>query len=73
MDNLRLKQERLNRAWRQADVARELGVSIQIVCDWEKGRKFPRRPVLIKLEELFNLSHRQLFAPITDETPSSTN
>lgn len=74
MDNLRLKKERRDRDWTQIDVAEKLGVSPQVVCDWEKGRRFPRRPVLLKLEKLFGLSHQQLFAPVADEKPfSSTN
>ncbi|MDD4565366.1 MAG: helix-turn-helix transcriptional regulator [Eubacteriales bacterium] len=74
MNELRLRKERISRDWTQIDVAEKLGVSPQVVCDWEKGRRFPRRPVLLKLERLFGLSHQQLFAPDADEDPfSSTN
>ncbi|MDD4566135.1 MAG: helix-turn-helix transcriptional regulator [Eubacteriales bacterium] len=74
MNKLRLRKERISRDWTQIDVAEKLGVSPQVVCDWEKGRRFPRRPVLLKLERLFGLSHQQLFAPDADEDPfSSTN
>ncbi|WP_324825124.1 helix-turn-helix transcriptional regulator [Sinanaerobacter sp. ZZT-01] len=70
----RLKQERLNRRWTQEDIARKLGISKQTVCNWEKGRRFPRRPVLDNLEKLFGLNYRELFAPVSDEDPcSSTN
>lgn len=71
---LRLKQERISREWTQSDVAKKLGVSKQAVCDWEKGKKFPRRLALENLEKLFNLNYRQLFAPVTDKNHfSSTN
>lgn len=72
--NLRLKHERINRDWTQKDVAQKLGVSPQVVCDWEKGRRFPRRHVLDNLEKLFGLTHRELFAAVSDDDPfSSTN
>lgn len=64
---LRLKSERVKREWTQNDVAQKLGVSKQAVCDWEKGRRFPRRPVLDNLEKLFNLHYQELFATVTDE------
>lgn len=64
---LRLRQERIKRDWTQNDVAHLLGVSPQAVCEWEKGRKFPRRYVLANLEKMFGLSHQELFAPIADK------
>ena len=74
MSDLRLRKERIEREWTQLDVAIKLGVSPQVVCDWEKGRRFPRRPVLLELEKLFGMSHQLLFAPEADGRPfSSTN
>ena len=74
MDMLRLTQERIRREWTQDDVAKKVGATKQSVCDWEKCRSFPRRPVLLKLERLFGLSHRELFAPANDDDHfSSTN
>ncbi|MFV0516602.1 MAG: helix-turn-helix transcriptional regulator [Aminipila sp.] len=71
---LRLKEERLNHNWTQSELAEKLGVSKQAVCDWEKGRRFPRRNVLLNLEKLFNLSHQELFAVASDKVSfSSTN
>lgn len=71
MTNLRLKQERIKKKWTQNDVAQQLGVSPQVVCDWEKGRRFPRRPLLDNLENIFGLSYRELFAPANDKEPFS--
>jgi len=74
METLRLTHERLKKKWTQEDVANKLGTTKQAVCNWENGRGFPRRPVLLNLEKLFGLSHRELFAPADDEKPfSSTN
>lgn len=73
-NEFRLKQERIRRGWTQSYIASELGVSPQAVCDWEKGRTFPRRPVLDNLEALFNLRYQELFVAVSeDESFSSTN
>lgn len=58
-----LRKERIARGWTQAYVAEQCGVSYQVVCDWENGRRKPSYEVLCKLEDLFQLSHRELFAP----------
>ncbi len=61
-----LKQERRERDWKQDYVAKKCGVSCQTVCDWENNRRKPSYDVLVKLEDLFQKSHRQLFA-VADE------
>lgn len=74
METLRLTKERLNNEWTQEYLAKKLGTTKQAVCNWENGRSFPRRPVLLKLEKLFGMSHQLLFAPEADHDPfSSTN
>lgn len=71
---IRLKKERENREWTQNDLAQKMGVSPQTICDWEKGRSFPRKQSLINLERLFGLNYRQLFAvTVDDDSFSSTN
>ncbi len=71
---LRLTKERLKRNWTQQEVAEMVGTTKQAVCNWEKSRSFPRRQVLDNLENLFCLSHKQLFVVVEDEVPfSSTN
>lgn len=59
---LMLRQERLKQGWTQDYVARNCGVSYQTVCDWENNRRKPSYDVLVKLENLFGMSHRDLFA-----------
>lgn len=74
MKTTRIRKERIKRGWTQNFVADYCGVAAQTVCDWEKGRHRPTYDTLDKLEELFGLSHRELFAPADDEKPfSSTN
>ncbi|WP_324825112.1 helix-turn-helix transcriptional regulator [Sinanaerobacter sp. ZZT-01] len=70
----RLKQERKRLGLTQNDLAKKIGVSPQAICEWEKGRKFPRRPALDRLENLFGLNYRELFAAASNDDPfSSTN
>lgn len=56
-----LRQERIARGWTQAYVAEQCGVSYQTVCDWENNRRKPSYAVLLTLEDLFAMNHRELF------------
>lgn len=73
MKTIQLTRERIKKGWTQEDVAVMLGTTKQAVCNWEKSRSFPRRPILINLEKLFGLSHQELFAPAADEDPFSSS
>lgn len=64
-----LRQERIKKGWKQSEVAHSIGISKQMMNDIEAGRRKPSYDVLVKLENLFHKSHRQLFA-VADETPS---
>lgn len=70
--NLNIRQERLKRKWTLGYVSQYAGVTLSTVCDIEKGRCKPSYDVLVKLEDLFNLPHRQLFA-VVDDTRNLTN
>lgn len=71
---IKLTTERKRLCLTQVQLAQKIGASPQLVCDWEKGRSFPSRALLIKLEDLFDMTHRELFAPANDDKPfSSTN
>ena len=59
---LTMKQERINKGWSQQYVAKQIGVSKQMVHDLENGRRKPSYAVLVKIENLFGISHRSLFA-----------
>ncbi|QIB69757.1 helix-turn-helix transcriptional regulator [Aminipila butyrica] len=69
----RLRIERINRGWTQEYVADELGISKTSVHDIEKGKQLPSYKVLVKLENLFNLSHRELLAAVDEKPFSPTN
>ena len=60
-----LRQERIERGWSQQYVAREVGVSRVAIHQMETGITKPSYDVLIKLENLFQLGHRELFGAAT--------
>ena len=61
-----MEQERANRDWSRTYVAQKIGVTPEMVRLIEIGRRNPSYDVLVKLEDLFHKSHRQLFA-VADE------
>lgn len=65
-----MKQERLRRGWSQEFVGKQVNISKQSVYDIECLRRKPSYEVLVKLEDLFNMSHRQLFM-LVDYIPNS--
>lgn len=67
MGTTKLRQERIKKGWTLDYVASVLDVKKQSVCDWEHGRHKPSYKVLDKLENLFNLSHRDLLQQVPDE------
>ena len=67
MSTIRLRQERIKNGWTLEYVANKLNVSKQSICDWEQARHRPSYKVLYQLENLFNLSHRDLFQQVPDE------
>lgn len=67
MSTIRLRQERINKGWTLDYVANELNVTKQSICDWEHGRHRPSYKVLSQLENLFNLSHRDLLQQVPNE------
>jgi transcriptional regulator with XRE-family HTH domain len=65
---LQFRQERLARDWTQESIANYIGVTSQAVNLIESGKRYPSYPTLIKLENLFGLNHRELFAIVDNRT-----
>lgn len=65
-----MRQERIINGWSQEFVANKIGTTKQSIQRIETLQRKPSYDVLVKLEDLFKLSHRQLFA-VVDETPNS--
>lgn len=64
---LRIRQERINRNWTQSFVAEKIDTTKQTVQYLETGKIKPSYEVLVKLENLFNLSHRDLLQQVPNE------
>nr|DAO19814.1 MAG TPA: Helix-turn-helix XRE-family like protein [Caudoviricetes sp.] len=56
----RMRKERIANGWTQEYVAECVGITKSAVCDIESGRRNPSYEVLLKLEDLFGKSHRDL-------------
>lgn len=65
--NLMLKYERLRHGWSQDYVSDQIGVARSMVQMLETGQRRPSYPVLVKLENLFGMTHRELFTPINNK------
>lgn len=64
---LKIRQERKRHKWKLQEIADKIGVTKATIHDIETGRCKPSYDVLVKLENLFRMSHRKLFAVIDDE------
>lgn len=58
-----LAAARVNARLTQQDVAREMRVSKQTVCNWEKGKAEPTLMQGKKLSEIFNMPLDYIFLP----------
>ena len=59
--NTRMRQVRIERGWTQEYVAKHVGITHVSVYQIETGKSKPTYDVLCKLEQLFGMSHRELF------------
>lgn len=69
----RIRELRAVRAWSQARLGEELGVSRQTINAIEKGRYDPSLPLAFKLAAVFDETIEDLFIPDEDSenTPTS--
>ena len=63
---LRIRQERINKGWTLEYVAKQVGITKSAVHDLETERCKPSYEVLVKIENLFGKTHRELFAVASD-------
>lgn len=59
-----IQTEREKRGWSRHDVAKQVGISVEAIRLIESGRRNPSYEVLLKLEDLFGKSHRDLMKSI---------
>jgi transcriptional regulator with XRE-family HTH domain len=62
--NLNIEQERIKRGWTIQYIADQVGITKSAVSQILKGKTKPSYNVLVKLENLFKESHRELLKPI---------
>ena len=76
MDNVfklnTLKVLREQKKFTQLKVSMDIGVSQELVSQWELGKTMPNPPVLIKLADYFNCSTDFLLGRTDISTPIST-
>ena len=63
-----LRQERIRHGWTQEYVGKHIGVTAEAVGMMENGKRKPSYSVLVELENLFEMSHRELFSAAPEET-----
>ena len=56
-----IRQERIKQGWSCEQVAEKIGISAEAVRLIETGERNPSYPILVKLEDLFEMTHRYLF------------
>lgn len=64
---LQIRQERQKHNWSQNYVAKKIGITRTAYNHIENSLRKPSYDVLVKLEELFGRTHRELFAVANDE------
>ena len=62
-----MRQERIKRGWSCEYVAENTGLSTEAIRLIETGERNPSYPILVKLEDLFQINHRQLFRSATSD------
>ena len=63
----RMRYERLKNGWTLNYVAKQIGISNQAISKIELQQTKNRpHPVIVKIENLFGLSHRELFSLVDD-------
>jgi transcriptional regulator with XRE-family HTH domain len=69
----RLRQERLQRNWRQSDLAEQLGTTAITVRRWERGKQQPSAYYRVKLCALFGKSAEELGLVEVDPSATTTD
>lgn len=60
-----LKSARELRGYKQIDAAKELGISVDTLSNYERGKSYPDIPTLRKIETLYEIPYsRIIFLPL---------
>lgn len=55
-----LKAARVNKGLTQAQAAEILGVSADIISNWERGKSFPKVPEIQRIETLYGVNYADI-------------
>lgn len=63
-----LKAARINAGYNLRDAASQIGVSVDTLISWEKGKTFPDVPKITKIEKLYGFLYHEIifFADSSD-------
>ena len=66
--SITLKAARVNKGLTQKQAAESLGVTAEVVGNWERGITFPKVPMIQKIEQLYGVSYSDLiFLPSNND------
>lgn len=57
---LTLKAIRVNKKMTQEDAAKEIGISVETLGNYERGVTFPDVPVIKKIEEVYETNYNDI-------------
>lgn len=57
MPKFKLKALRINAGYTQEQLAELIGVSLGTIKNWERGKTFPKQPMIEKLCELYKIPY----------------
>ena len=60
----KMKEERIKRGWTQKMISEKVNLTTTAISDIENGKAKPSYKVLCELEDLFGLTHRELFKSV---------
>ena len=60
-----LKTIREIRGFSQSEAAKKIGISVETLSNYERGKTYPDIPTLRKIEEVYNVNYNQIiFLPL---------
>ena len=55
-----LKAARVNRGYTQDAAAKIIGVTVDTISNWDRGKSFPNVPQLKRIEEAYGVTYNEL-------------
>lgn len=65
MQGLTLREIRMRRGLTQSEAAVLIGVSVDTISNWERGKSYPDVPMIRKIEEIYRVRYSDIiFLPL---------